>query len=50
MVMVGEGGAFAIPFKSPKDGLRFVCGKVGEGGIKANTWYCVTNDGCLEEA
>lgn len=48
-VRVGERGAFAIPYWSEADGWRFLCGKVGENGIKADTWYRV-KDGALEEA
>jgi hypothetical protein len=48
-VRVGERGAFAIPYWTDADGWRFLCGKVGENGIKADTWYRVT-DGKLVES
>ena len=38
-VKVGERGAFALPYYTDADGWRFLCGKVGEDGIKADTWY-----------
>jgi hypothetical protein len=47
-VRVGARGAFAIPFWTDTDGWRFLCGKVGEDGIKADTWYRVEG-GKLQE-
>jgi hypothetical protein len=47
-VRVGERGAFAIPCWTAGDGWRFLCGKVGEEGIQADTWYHVV-DGKLTE-
>lgn len=44
----GERGAFAIAYWTDADGYRFLCAKVGENGIKADTWYRVI-DGKLEE-
>jgi len=40
-VRVGDRGAFAIPYWTDADGWRFLCGKVGENGIKPDTWYRV---------
>jgi len=45
-VKVGRRGAFAIPYYTTADGWRFLCGKVGEGGIEADVWY-VVQDGKL---
>ena len=42
-VRVGERGAFAVPYYSDIDGWRFLAGKVGENGIKADTWYKAKN-------
>ena len=42
-VRVGNRGAFAIPYYTETDGWRFLCGKVEEDGIKADTWYAVIN-------
>jgi hypothetical protein len=39
MVRVGERGAFAIAYWDETNGWRFFAGKVGENGIKADTWY-----------
>ena len=48
-VRVGERGAFAIACWNESEGWRFLVGKVGENGIKADTWYAVEN-GTLVEA
>ncbi len=48
-VKVGKRGAFAIPYFTDADGWRYLCGKVGEDGIEANVWYCVT-DGKIARA
>jgi len=48
-VKVGERGAFAIPYWNEKYGWRFLCGKAGEDGIEADTWYRV-DDGKLVKA
>jgi len=45
-VRAGENGAIAIAYQEDDGGYRFVCGKVGEDGIKADTWYIV-QDGKL---
>ena len=42
-VLVGERGAFALADWTDKHGWRFITGKVGEKGIKANTWYEIRN-------
>ena len=47
-VAVGERGAFAIAYKTDGGDFRFLCGKVGEEGIKSNTYYEVV-DGKLSE-
>jgi hypothetical protein len=47
-VKVGERGAFAIAYWDERDGWRFLCGKVGENGIKADTWYHVKNGELVE--
>jgi hypothetical protein len=47
-VRVGERGAFALAYYAEENGWRFLCGKVGEGGIKADTWYQIV-DGKLCE-
>ena len=47
-VRVGSRGAFALAFYTDADGWRFLTGKVGEDGIKADTWYEIVN-GKIEE-
>ena len=39
---VGARGAFALAYRDD-DGPHFLCGKVGEKGIKADTWYHVVD-------
>ena len=46
---VGKNGAFALAYYSDADGWRFITGKVGENGIKPDTWYEV-REGKLIEA
>ena len=46
-VRVGENGAFAIAYEAA-DGPRFLAGKAGENGIKADTWYEVVNGELVE--
>jgi len=48
-VRVGENGAFAISYWDDDNGYYFITGKVGENGIKPDTWYEVIN-GSLAEA
>ena len=48
MAKVGENGAFALAFKDGEQ-MRIAVGIVGEEGIKANTFYKVSN-GVLVEA
>jgi hypothetical protein len=48
-VKVGQRGAFALAYWTDADGWRFLTGKVGENGVKADTWYCV-RDGKIVEA
>lgn len=47
-VKVGKNGAFALAFFTADIGWRFVVGKVGENGIKADTWYRVSSGEIIE--
>ena len=50
-VQVGPRGVFALAYwESDEVGWRFVTGKVGENGIKANTWYEVIHGRITEVA
>ena len=48
-IRVGPCGAFAVAYWSDTDGWRFLTGKVGENGIKADTWYVVLGGKLTEE-
>jgi hypothetical protein len=49
-IRVGERGAFALAYwESDEVGYRFLCGKVGEDGIEANTWYVVRDGKIVKE-
>jgi len=45
---VGDKGAFALAFWDETEGWRFLCGKVGENGIKPDTWYKIENKSIVE--
>jgi hypothetical protein len=47
-VKVGDRGAFALATWSREEGYRFLTGKVGENGIKPNTWYAVKGGAIAE--
>ena len=50
VVKVGKRGAFALAYYTEKHGWRFVVGKVGEKGIKANVAYTVNSKGKIVRA
>jgi len=45
----GNQGAFALAWKDGEQ-MRIAVGIVGEGGIKADTWYRISDAGQLVEA
>jgi hypothetical protein len=47
-VKVGKRGAFAIAYWTESEGWKFRTGKVGEDGVKADTWYEVRKGKLLE--
>lgn len=50
-IRVGERGAFALAYWESDDaGWRFLVGKVGEDGIKPNTWYEICDGKITESA
>ena len=40
-VCVGPGGAFALAYYDDNGSPHVLCGKDGEAGIEADTWYCI---------
>jgi hypothetical protein len=48
-VRVGANGAFALAYYDNTDGWRFLTGKVGENGIKADTWYTIKGVAIVED-